>query len=55
MTDKHRKRPRDPAQLAKLMIDIATGEEAKLEKKNGRPVQKAVKKSSQPSASAKKA
>ena len=26
MTDKHPKRPRDPAQLAKLMIDIATGE-----------------------------
>jgi hypothetical protein len=29
MTDpapKHPKRPRDPAQLAKLMVDIATGE-----------------------------
>ena len=26
MTDKHLKRPRDPAQLAKLMIDIASGE-----------------------------
>jgi hypothetical protein len=25
MTD-HRKRPRDPAQLAKLIVDIATGE-----------------------------
>jgi len=24
--DKHRKRPRDPAQLAKLIVDIATGE-----------------------------
>jgi hypothetical protein len=24
--DKHPKRPRDPAQLAKLMIDIASGE-----------------------------
>ena len=26
MTDKSLKRPRDPAQLAKLMIDIASGE-----------------------------
>jgi len=26
MADKHPKRPRDPAQLAKLMIDIASGE-----------------------------
>lgn len=26
MTDKKPKRPRDPNQLAKLMIDIATGE-----------------------------
>jgi hypothetical protein len=26
MTSKRPKRPRDPAQLAKLMIDIATGE-----------------------------
>jgi hypothetical protein len=26
MTDKPMKRPRDPAQLAKLMIDIASGE-----------------------------
>jgi hypothetical protein len=26
MTDQRRKRPRDPAQLAKLMVDIATGE-----------------------------
>jgi hypothetical protein len=26
MTAPHRKRPRDPAQLAKLMIDIASGE-----------------------------
>jgi hypothetical protein len=26
MPDKHLKRPRDPAQLAKLMIDIASGE-----------------------------
>ena len=24
--DKHPRRPRDPAQLAKLMVDIATGE-----------------------------
>lgn len=24
--DKHRKRPRDPAQLAKLIVDIATGQ-----------------------------
>ena len=26
MTDQRRKRPRDPAQLAKFVIDIATGE-----------------------------
>lgn len=26
MADKHPKRPRDPNQLAKLMIDIASGE-----------------------------
>jgi hypothetical protein len=26
MTDTRKKRPRDPAQLAKLMIDIASGE-----------------------------
>jgi hypothetical protein len=26
MTDKHPKRPRDPNQLAKSIIDIATGE-----------------------------
>jgi hypothetical protein len=26
MTDKRLKRPRDPAQLAKVMIDIASGE-----------------------------
>jgi hypothetical protein len=26
MPENHRKRPRDPAQLAKLMIDIASGE-----------------------------
>ncbi len=26
MTDKHPKRPRDPNQLAKLVVDIATGE-----------------------------
>jgi hypothetical protein len=25
MSEKHPKRPRDPAQLAKLMIDIASG------------------------------
>jgi hypothetical protein len=28
MTDKHPKRPRDPNQLAKLVVDIATGETA---------------------------
>lgn len=26
MTDGHKKRPRDPNQLAKLMVDLATGE-----------------------------
>jgi hypothetical protein len=26
MTDQRRKRPRDPAQLAKFVLDIATGE-----------------------------
>ena len=26
MPEKHPKRPRDPAQLAKLMVDIASGE-----------------------------
>jgi hypothetical protein len=26
MTDRHAKRPRDPNQLAKLIVDIATGE-----------------------------
>jgi hypothetical protein len=26
MGDQHRKRPRDPAQLAKLIVDIATGQ-----------------------------
>jgi hypothetical protein len=26
MTDSRKKRPRDPAQLAKLIVDIATGE-----------------------------
>lgn len=26
MTDGHKKRPRDPNQLAKLVVDIATGE-----------------------------
>ncbi len=26
MSTKHPKRPRDPAQLAKLIVDIATGE-----------------------------
>jgi hypothetical protein len=26
MGDQHRKRPRDPAQLAKLVVDIATGQ-----------------------------
>jgi hypothetical protein len=26
MTDKHPKRPRDPAQLAKFIVDVATGE-----------------------------
>lgn len=28
MTEKKPKRPRDPNQLAKMMVDIATGEEA---------------------------
>jgi hypothetical protein len=28
MTDKRPKRPRDPAQLAKLIVDIATGQVA---------------------------
>lgn len=28
MTDRRPKRPRDPAQLAKLIVDIATGEVA---------------------------
>jgi hypothetical protein len=27
MTDRHPKRPRDPNQLAKSIIDIATGQE----------------------------
>ena len=31
MADKRLKRPRDPNQLAKLVVDIATGEEEKLE------------------------
>lgn len=31
--DKHPKRPRDPSQLAKLMVDIATGEENEVDKK----------------------
>jgi hypothetical protein len=31
----HRKRPRDPAQLAKLIVDIATGE---VEDKNRQPL-----------------
>ena len=31
MTDKTPKRPRDPNQLAKLMVDIATGEEGERE------------------------
>jgi hypothetical protein len=26
MTDQRRKRPRDPAQLAKFIVDVATGE-----------------------------
>lgn len=26
MTDKHPKRPRDPAQLAKFIVDVATGQ-----------------------------
>lgn len=30
MTDKVPKRPRDPNQLAKLMVDIATGEESEV-------------------------
>jgi len=28
----HRKRPRDPAQLAKLIVDIATGEQVERER-----------------------
>ncbi len=31
MTDKKPKRPRDPNQLAKLMVDIASGEEEEAE------------------------
>lgn len=31
MTDKKPKRPRDPNQLAKLMVDLATGEEVEAE------------------------
>lgn len=30
MTGKNPKRPRDPNQLAKLMVDLATGEESEL-------------------------
>ena len=33
MTDQHKKRPRDPNQLAKLVVDIATGEVSE-EKRN---------------------
>ena len=33
MTDKKPKRPRDPNQLAKLMVDIASGEEQEKEPK----------------------
>jgi hypothetical protein len=32
MTDKIQKRPRDPNQLAKLMVDIATGEGDRVER-----------------------
>jgi hypothetical protein len=32
MVEKHPKRPRDPNQLAKLMIDIATDDVAKVER-----------------------
>jgi len=31
--DKHPKRPRDPSQLAKMMVEIATGERNETDKK----------------------
>lgn len=34
--DKHPKRPRDPSQLAKLMIDIASGEASELAAASGK-------------------
>lgn len=34
MTDKEPKRPRDPNQLAKLIVDIATGEESEAQVEN---------------------
>jgi len=40
MPDKRLKRPRDPAQLAKLMIDIASGD---VRDENARPRQTATK------------
>lgn len=40
MTDKNPKRPRDPNQLAKLMVDIATGEECQNLDKKPRSLQK---------------
>jgi len=35
MPEKRRKRPRDPAQLAKLMIDIASGARYRLDRDHG--------------------
>lgn len=43
MTDKPLKRPRDPAQLAKLMIDIASGEKPDPPKEEKRPTKGASK------------
>lgn len=37
MADKHPKRPRDPAQLAKLIVDIARGEEKPSKPKTKHP------------------
>jgi hypothetical protein len=35
MTERRRKRPRDPAQLAKLIVDIARGEAFELGRRGG--------------------
>ena len=35
--DKHPKRPRDPSQIAKLMVDIASGEVFEMPPLNGKP------------------